>query len=184
MKKQHYSPEQVKEIKAAFSTTKNGTLLRKYHAIFLSTQGHTNLAISKMLQMRPATIGIYINTYLKKGLEGLIPIKQSGRPSFMTTEQEKDLYAVIRDKTPHEAGFNGRYNWTAKLASAWLEKEFGIVYAESSMLQVLHQIGLSYSRPSYTLAKADKEKQWQFKEELDAEKKTDKWRHRPFTFSG
>lgn len=171
MKKQHYSPEQIKEIEAAFSTTKNATLLRKYHAIFLSTQGYTNLAISKMLQMTPGTIGIYINTYQKDGLDGLIPIKPSGRPSFMSTEQEEALYAVVRDQTPHEVGFKGRYNWTAKLASAWLENEFGILYAESSMLQVLHQIGLSYSRPSYTLAKADKKKQWQFKEELKNEKK-------------
>lgn len=171
MKKQHYSPEQIKEIEAAFSTTKNSTLLRKYHAIFLSTQDHTNLAISKMLQMRPGTIGIYINTYQKEGLAGLIPIKPSGRPSFMSTEQEEALYVVVRDQTPHDMGFNGRYNWTAKLASAWFKREFDITYAESSMLQVLHQIGLSYSRPSYTLAKANKEKQQQFKEELNAEKK-------------
>lgn len=171
MKKQYYTPEQLVEIETVLSTTKNATLQRKYHAILLSIQGHTNLAIGKMLNLHKETIGRYVNDYQTKGLDGLVLVKQTGRPTFMTVEQSQILYAVIRDKTPHELGFTGRYNWTAKLASAWLEREHGVKYAESSILQQLYQLGLSYSRPSYTLASADKEKQAKFIEQLMAEKK-------------
>jgi putative transposase len=41
------------------------------------------------------------------------------------------------------------------------------------MLQVFHRLNLSYTRPTYTLAKADKEKQEAFKQEFEDLKKLD-----------
>ena len=84
---------------------------------------------------------------------------------------------MIRDYSPHDVGFTNHYNWTAKLAAAWVTKAYHIDYAESSMTQTLHRLGLSHTRPSYTLAKANKEKQAQFKAQLESEKKTVKWRN-------
>ncbi|WP_438760305.1 helix-turn-helix domain-containing protein [Enterococcus sp. AZ194] len=62
-----------------------------------------------------------------------------------------------------------------KLAAKWLKETYNIDYKESSILQQMHQIGLSHTRPSYVLANADKEKQAEFLEQLEAEKKTRKW---------
>lgn len=42
------------------------------------------------------------------------------------------------------------------------------------MLNLLHRIKLSYTRPTYSLAKADPEKQEKFREELESIKKTSK----------
>lgn len=171
MKNREYTSEQIAEIEYALHHTKNTRLQQRYQAIYLSMQGYMNKEISKMMNLQPKTIGLYINHYLSDGIDGLIPIKQSGRPPFMSSEQSQALYEVIRDRTPHEVGFSGRFNWTAKLAALWVEKEFGIVYKESSMLQQLHQLGLSYTRPTYTLAKADPEKQAAFQSTLKELKK-------------
>lgn len=40
------------------------------------------------------------------------------------------------------------------------------------MLQVLHRLNLSYTRPTYTLEKVDIEKQEAFKQEFDLLKKS------------
>ena len=177
MKIYHYSPEEMAEIQTCLDTTKNTTLQRKYQAIYLSMQGHKNQAIADMLHLSLSTIGGYIRTYKSKGLEGLVPTKQTGRPAFISPEQGQALFEVIRDYTPHDVGFTNHYNWTAKLAAAWVTKAYHIDYAESSMTQTLHRLGLSHTRPSYTLAKANKEKQAQFKAQLESEKKTVKWRN-------
>ena len=41
------------------------------------------------------------------------------------------------------------------------------------MLQVLHRLNLSYTRPTYTLEKADIEKQENFKQDFEVLKKSD-----------
>ena len=170
MKTYRYTPDEYTEIEVALHETKNTTLQRKYQAIYLSMQGHKNQAIADMLHLTLSTIGIYIRTYKAQGLDGLVAVKQTGRPSFMTPEQEQTLVEVIRDFTPHDVGFPTHYNWTAKLAAAMVKNEFNIDYAESSMTQLLHRLGFSHTRPSYVLAKADKEKQVAFKALLEAKK--------------
>lgn len=42
----------------------------------------------------------------------------------------------------------------------------------SAMCLVLHRLNLSYTRPTYVLAKADKIKQEKFKEDFEVLKKT------------
>lgn len=86
----------------------------------------------------------------------------------MTPEQEAQLIRVITEQTPHDVGFSHTSNWTAKLAITWVEREFGITYRVSSMLDILHRLNLSHTRPNYTLKKADIKKQEAFKKELDA----------------
>jgi putative transposase len=133
--------------------------------------GYSNLKIAEMMKLNKNTVGIYINTYNEQGPDGLIPMKSPGRPPFLTEEQVQILYGTIRDKTPDEVGFNGVMHWTAKLACLWVEKEFGVKYAVNGMLELFHRINLSYSRPTYVLAKADPEKQGKFKEDFEGVKK-------------
>ena len=75
-------------------------------------------------------------------------------------------------KTPEDVGFDGIKNWTAKLACLWVLKEFGVQYKDNGMLDMFHRLKLSYTRPTYVLAKADPQKQQQFKEDFEAIKKS------------
>ena len=73
---------------------------------------------------------------------------------------------MITTKTPDELGFGYRKNWNANMARKWVSDNFQVEYSNRGMLQVLHRLNLSYTRPTYTLAKADLEKQEAFKEEF------------------
>jgi putative transposase len=171
----HYSQEEIDAMEKRLKAEKNRVMYRKFLAIHLHMQGFPNLKIAEMMRLNKNTVGIYINTYNAEGVEGLIPKKPPGRPTFLTKEQEQDLYETIRNKTPNEVGFSGIMHWTAKIACLWVKREFDVQYAPNGMLEMFHRLNLSYTRPTYVLAKADPEKQEKFREEFEGVKKTLEW---------
>lgn len=171
MKKRSYTKEEIKTIRKLMRTTKDAVMQRKYMAIRLHMQGYTNKKIAEILGLNEQTVGIYIKNYATLGIEGLIPKKSSGAPSFLTKEQQQQLYLTIKTKTPDEVGVGNFKNWTSSLACQWVLREFEVSYSINGMLDLLHRLGLSYTRPTYVLANADLEKQEQFKEDFEEVKK-------------
>lgn len=163
-----FSPDEIQQMKWLMQAETRPNLQRKYHALYLFMQGRTRREIAQLLGRQPRTVGIYVRSYLENGIEGLTPKSIPGRPRWMTPEQEAQLIRVITEQTPHDVGFSHTSNWTAKLAITWVEREFGITYRVSSILDILHRLNLSHTRPNYTLKKADIKKQEAFKKELDA----------------
>jgi putative transposase len=177
---QPYTKEEAKAIKKAQRTTKNPAMQRKFLVLRLHMKGLTNKKIAEIADLSQHTVGIYINTYKKTGMEGLVPKKSPGRPHFLNESQERHLYETISSKTPDDVGFDGMMNWTAKLACLWVENEYGIKYSTNGMLDMFHRLNLSYTRPTYVLTNADPEKQEQFKKDFEVVKKTDRWRNIPY----
>ena len=171
--KRDYTKDEVSAIRKLLRTTKNPVMYKKYLAIRLHMKGQTNKNIAETIDLDHHTVGIYIKTYNLLGVEGLIPNKSPGRPRFLTIEQEQQLFNTISQNTPEDVGFEGIMNWTAKIACLWVHKEFGVQYKISGMLDMFHRLKLSYTRPTYVLAKADPEKQEQFKKDFEIVKKTD-----------
>ena len=174
-KKGAYGKKDIKIIVKQLRATKDTVMQRKYHVIFLHMKGYTNREIAKITTLHEKTIGIYVNTYKIHGIERLVPKKSSGRPSFLTKEQEQLLYETVSTKTPDEVGLNAFKNWTSRLICQWVLKEFGIKYSINGMLDLLHRLKLSCTRPTYVLAKADPKKQEQFKNDFETIKKTHEW---------
>ena len=115
------------------------------------------------------TVGAYIHKYNEDGLENLVPVPQTGAPRMLTKEQEQLLVEVVTTKTPDEVGFPFRKNWNAIIIKEWVKNNFA-VDSHSGMLYVLHRLNLSFARPTYTLAKADPEKQEEFKQKFELSK--------------
>ena len=91
---------------------------------------------------------------------------------FLTDEQEKELFHIISTCTPEEAGVGVFANWTALLACRLVEERFRVKFSERGMRDLFYRIGLSYTRPTYTLNKADPEKQDAFHRQFEDLKKT------------
>jgi putative transposase len=168
----HYTREEIDTVEKLLKEAKGHVMYRKFLAVHLHMKGHTNLQIAEMMNLNKNTVGIYVNTYNERGTDGLIPRKSPGRPPFLTQWQVQMLYDTIKGKTPDEVGFSGIMHWTSNIACHWVEREFGIKYTVNGMLELFHRINLSYTRPTYVLAKADPEKQEQFREEFGEVKKT------------
>lgn len=82
------------------------------------------------------------------------------------------MFNIISAQTPQEAGIGVFANWTASLVCRLVAERFKVEYSERGMRNLFDRIGLSYTRPSYTLAKADPKKQEAFKTEFETIKKT------------
>jgi len=163
---------EIKYFKKMMRETKDARMHIRYTVLMLHYRGYTNIHIAHILGLCEHTVGRYIRAYKARGIEGLKMGKSTGFPRFLTQEQEEILFKIITTQTPDEVGFGYRKNWTADIVRKWVKDNFGIEYSTRGMQDVLHRLNLSYTRPTYTLAKADEIKQQEFKQDFELLKKT------------
>lgn len=156
----------------ASKNEKNVKQKKRYDTVLLYMEGYSRIQISEILHIPHRTVCSYIASYQKGGMDALILVKQPGAVKKLSDEQEKLLFHIISTQTPEEAGVGIFANWTSSLACALVRERFGVIFSDRGMRNLFDRIGLSYTRPTYTLEKADPEKQEQFREKFEAFKKT------------
>jgi putative transposase len=161
----------MQEIKIAMKQTKDLRMYQRYQTILLHLEGLTYDQISVIVNRTPTTIGFYVRAYKTNGLAGLKRGQPSGRPSKLTKEQEQEVYQLIINQRPVDVGFPAEMNWTASLIREWIKRQFSVTYSERGTRDLLYRLRFSYTRPTYTLAKANPELQEAFKREFAATKK-------------
>ena len=159
--------KEIEELRAAIKSTKNVRMHKRYSVLLRHFEGFTNKKIAEMEGLEPHAVGNYIKKYTENGLEGLEMKHSPGVKRKLTTEQEEKIVEIVITKTPDKVGFEGRKNWTIEIIMQWVINEFDVTMCHSAMSLVLHRLNLSYTRPTYVLAKADKIKQEKFKEDKD-----------------
>ncbi len=162
----------VNEIKNALKNTKSVRLYKRYSVLLKHFEGFTNRKIAEIENIDEHTVAAYIKNYKLKGLNGLNIAHGGGIKRKINEEQEKVIVKTITTQTPDEVGFENRKNWTIELIRQWVIKEFNITMSHRGMAEVLYRLNLSYTRPTYVLAKEDKKKQEQFKNNFEELKKT------------
>lgn len=164
--------EKIQEIEILMKKTKNIRMYKRYSVIRNHLLGFSNKKISEMEILAPHTVGIYINKYYQNGLDGLtMKYDNCGSERKLSPIQEKELLDIISNHTPNEVGFINRYNWTIALVKEYIKNKYNIEFCTSATHVVMKRLGLSHTRPTYILAKADEEKQHQFIEDFDLLKK-------------
>lgn len=161
----------IREIKGAMKETKDKQMFERYQTILLHLKGLTYNQISEVVNRSTVTICSYVKAYKKNGLVGLVPGQSPGRPPKLSDEQEQELYQLITEKKPADVGFPAEMNWNSFLIRDWLKREYDVDYADRSVRALLHRLGFSWTKPTYTLAKADPEKQDAFKQDFERVKK-------------
>ena len=151
---------------------RNAKQKNRYDVVLLFLEGHTRRKISQVLHTPSRTVSAHIAAYQKSGISALSIKKQPGRQKKLTDAQEQELKKIIAMQTPEEAGVGIFANWTAPLACQLVEHLYQVKFSERGMRDLFYRIGLSYTRPTYTLDKADPKKQEEFRQEFDEVKKT------------
>lgn len=163
----------LKQVQNAMNTAKSNTLYKRYHVIFLHLKGYKNIEIADIVSLNVNTVGIHIKKYKAHGLDGLIPLPKPGYPKKLSPQQEALLINVVTTKTPSDVGLEPYMNWDSKLLRIWVQDQFGVSFSKSGMRDLLIRLGFSYTRPTYTLAKASEEKQEEFLQEFEQLKNFD-----------
>lgn len=161
----------LSEAKSAMKATSDKRMYERYQCIALYLSGRSRKEIASILQRGLVTIGNYIHDYESGGLEALALGHSPGRPCRLTPEQEEELKQVIVEKRPADVGFPAQMNWNSPLIRDWIQQQFGVTYQERGVCDMLHRLGFSFTKPTYSLAKADPVKQEAFKKEFEGVKK-------------
>jgi len=162
---------EIRRLERLSRKTKDVRMKLRYDVVRLHLQRRTKTEISQICAVTYQTVRNYINAYMEYGLEGLAIKKPPGRTKKLTDEQEKQLYDCVSTKLPKDVGFAPFVNWTAILACKWVFMTFGVSFTQRGMRDVFYRMKLSYTRPTYTLKKADPEKQKAFIEDFERLKK-------------
>jgi transposase len=152
--------EHLQEIENQLKHEKSRRMFERY----LYLMGTSYQQIAKILGRSERTIGTYIRSYKNHGLEGITMNFSSGKPPRLTGEQQEQLKQTIINHVPYEIGFAGKFNWTLEIIGMYIEREFGFSYSIRGISKMMHRLGLSYTKPTYTLVAADEKKQKEFVE--------------------
>lgn len=167
------SEHELSLVSNAMKEITNRRLFERYQAIYLSLKGYKQKDIADIILRSKKTVSSYLKLYKSDGLNGLKLGPYPGAPRKLTEEQECELVQVVAYQAPHEVGYENKYTWTLAIIADFIQREWGQLYTLRGVSGLLDDLGLSYTRPTYTLKKADKQKQEKFKSEtFPALKKT------------
>ena len=163
--------EEIEALNITSRSSKDAGFVRRALGVRLILEGRSIEEAAKISNYSEEAVRLHIARYEAEGLEGLFTKKAPGAKRKLTPEQEGVLYETIKTKLPRDVGLVPFANWTAPLAVKYVIAEFGVEYSERGMRNLFERLGLSYTRPTYTLAKADPQKQDDFRQEFEAVKK-------------
>jgi transposase len=155
---------ELQEIENGLKSVKDRRMYERYQTIRLHLMGYSIHQITVILGRTDKTIKSYIRSYQEQGINGLVMKFSTGKPPRLTTEQQEQLKQTIIHSLPHELGFPSKFNWTLEIIASYIEREFGKSYSLRGVSKMMHRLRLSYTKPTYTLAVTDEEKQKEFVE--------------------
>ncbi|WP_338078367.1 winged helix-turn-helix domain-containing protein [Aneurinibacillus aneurinilyticus] len=94
-----------------------------------------------------------------------------GKRPYLTEEEQQELKRMIVESTPAEEGLGLESCWNTRILQYVIEDKFAVTMSRSGITDLLHRLNLRYTRPTYTLVKANKEKQEAFVQQMDWIKK-------------
>ncbi len=130
--------QEIQAVLKIMSNEKNTKMFKRYQAIYLMLKGHKYHEIANIVQVTRRTIINYVNAFKKDGLDGLIPVKPTGQPKFLTDKQELELKNDIVNNYPVDFEFTATYNWTVDIVREHIINKFNVTYSNSGANKLLH----------------------------------------------
>ena len=118
------------------------------HYVLLAASGESAPNIARLLSRNIITIRLWLNRYVKEGLDGLKTIKASGRPAKKAAIIEAQLEDLL-NKSPQEYGYQ-EAGWQINLLRDWFQKQ-GVYACENTFVKGLNKLGFVYKRFSKTM---------------------------------
>jgi transposase len=155
---------ELQEVEKRLKQEKNRRMFERYQTVRLHLLGHDKQQIATIIGRSERTVRTYLQHYQESGLDGLQMSFSPGRRERITKEQQAQLKRTIIESLPHEVGFTAKFNWTLQLIGEYIKREYGKSYSIRGVSKLMERLEMSYTKPTYTLAAADEEKQKEFVE--------------------
>jgi transposase len=133
----------------------------RLHAVLLVAQGVTCPEVATMLGDSIRTVQYWVNRFENEGFSGLADADRPGRPPKLSEHQLDTINDVLR-KSPIDLGFSTNI-WDGKTLSSFIENRFGIMLGVRQCQRLFRQFGFRLRKPRPAIAKADQDKQAEYK---------------------
>ena len=130
-------------------------------AIVLLDEGWSYEQIAKALLINHKTIRRNYDIYITEGIQELLTMNYSGKDSFLTDMQQKELEKHLEHNI---------YLCSMEVVE-YVKEKYKRNYSTKGMTVLLHKLGFAYKKPKLVPGKADKEKQKAFVEKYRELKK-------------
>lgn len=149
------SNEERKKLKELYERSPDRRVRKRSHMVLLSDMGYNLKEIAQIVMVSPKTVRTHIHSYEKGGIKALLDSDRPGAPSSLSKDQGQKIADWLKIY-PRDLGYN-QSNWSMKLLTHHVKKEFGIVLTKERMRQIAHELGFRPQRPRYKLVEADPE---------------------------
>ena len=155
--KDHHTKQ---ELQTLYRTEKDARLARRMHAIYLAARGLSCPQIMTITGAARRTVQQWVRKYNKQGIDGLKDKPRPGQPTKLPRRDEPRFCKRIEAGPTKKDGVS-LLNGPA--IRRILEREFGVLYSQQGLYDLLHRLGYSClcSRPQRE--KADPQLQQLFK---------------------
>src|ERR1700752_5394613 len=126
---------------------------RRANAMVLLDDGWSCQEVAGAFLLDDATIRGWHKLFEQRGIEGLTSFDMGGSARFLSASQEEAVKSFVATRLPR----------STREISAFIEREFGLVYeTRSGLIALLHRLGLEYHKPEVIARKLTEEKQKAF----------------------
>ena len=150
---------ELPEIEAALTREKNAKVVRWLLGIRLIALKRSPPQVARELHVSDRQVRRWVQRYLHGGVEAMTPAPRSGRPSYLSADDEERFKERIRRGPTREDGFA---TWRGPFVRAMLTREFGAHYRGNSVYELLHRMGFSTLMPRPKHPEASPEEQEAF----------------------
>ena len=133
----------------------------RLHAVLMVAQGQSCNKVSQLLGDSPRTVAYWVSRFEAEGLSGLADADRPGRPSKLDEHQLGIIEKALRSH-PSLYGLDGNL-WDGKMLSRFIEQQFAVELGVRQCQRLFRRLGFRFRKPRPLIAKADPEKQEDFK---------------------
>ncbi len=159
----------VERLEQAFRSTDDRKFRDRLQVVLLAHRGRKHQGIAADLCINRRSVQRWLNAYLERGLDGLMPRKAKGAPGKIPAGRADEIRRWVIEG-PTKQGLD-RANWTHEGLADHLFKTHGIKTSRSAMHRFCSRIGIRPYRPTYRFLRGDPDKQAQARVDLTEFKK-------------
>ena len=156
-----YSREDLMNL---YQKEKNAKAKLRLLSAILRKEGKSLDYISQSIQIPKTTVHDWLSRLEGNGLNGLVDIKQPGRPSWLSDEQKEELKKVL-SRGPEEQDIPFKM-WTTSLVQYLIYKMFNVEYKPRNVRKLVKKLGFTLKVPRSRDKKASTKAQEEFKKKL------------------
>ena len=153
-------------LRKAFVSETNVRAKLRLHAAFLRRQGKRVDEIAETLGSTKGAVSKWLNKLHVNGIKAAMPVKQTGRPKRLSTEQLKLLRKDLL-KAPSKHGYDAGF-WETRIVQEHARNKFGVSFVDRHMRRLLHSMGFSQIKPRPADYRANTASQKRFKKNSHA----------------